>query len=1180
MKTLLTFLFALTTLVGFAQKGFDTKRKYPATKDNTPKEYDFISVDGSKNDKSARSGSYSGLSTKILHKYKITRDTETGGVIQIENLSKPDFTKSARKTMQVMSLDFLAEVKGQLKIQDPAQELEMTEMTTDELGMTHIRIQQKYNNIEVYGSEIMLHSKGEQIDLLNGRSYPSPQLKSLNPSISEDNAINLALKDVAQHAIVQKSGITGKLLQRQADKAQLIIYHLKENADNERLSYHVTIKPNLLERWEYFVDADSGEILDKYNHTCSLDGPFTATARDLNGVNRSVNVHQVGSLYYLIDTKRQMFSPTASKLPNDPVGAIWTIDAKNGRVNQDIDFQHVTSSSQTGWSQTAVSAHFNAGLAYDYYRVKHQRNSLDTKGGTIISVINITDEDGKGLDNAFWTGDFMGYGNGGSAFRPLAGSLDVAGHEMTHGIVESSARLEYRNQSGALNESFADVLGAMVEAYGDPSDTEWWKIGEDVTRTSAFPTGILRNLQNPNQGGTRDPGYQPKTMSQYANLRDTEEEDNGGVHVNSGIPNYAFYLFAINSNVGLARAEQVYYRALTKYLTRTSKFVDARLAIIRSASELYGGDASAVTNAARAAFDAVGIADPSGNTGGGTTGGGTNSGSSNPTIPTNPGGDYIIVFDPKDEKLYNGKLTENLKVLPNSTRSCISKPSVTDDGLFAYYVAADKNVYKVALTSPFTETRVGMPSSNIWGNVAVSKDGKRLAVLTEAGDKFMYIVDFESNKFVKFTLYNPTYSSGVKTGDVQYADSFEWDYSGEFVIYDAFNKLKSATGDYEFWDVGYLQAWDTKGKTFAKGTIEKLFTDLEKGESIGNPSFAKTNSDILAFDYYNDDEPNAFYQIAVNIETGNIKSIYKNTDVGYPSYSRTDDKVLFNTSTKLTATTKKENVLVVDMNTDKLTPKGSPRTLFEDAKWAVWYAQGSRALPTKTDQTITLNTIADKNTGESFTIAATSSANLPIQFSVVSGDATVLGNRITLGTTPGKVTIRAFQVGNQNFNAATLERTFCILPKAPTISLSNNVLTVVGGNNFQWYVNNNPVGGETNSTTRLPDISGSYTARAVADGCVSVASNVVSVVIVLGKEVGDEIKIKVYPNPVADLLKFELPNGVILRNIKLFDLNGRLIQNEENPSDNSLKIKQLTVGNYVLKMKTNKGNYSNRLVLE
>src|SRR5205085_423648 len=118
------------------------------------------------------------------------------------------------------------------------------------------------------------------------------------------------------------------------------------------------------------------------------------------------------------------------------------------------------------------------------------RNSINGQGGTIISVINVNQSPGVGMDNAFWNGKAMFYGNGNAAFTPLAKSLDVGGHEMTHGVTEASAGLEYKNQSGAINESMSDCFGVCIDRGN-------FLIGEDVVKTSVFPSGALRNLQDP-----------------------------------------------------------------------------------------------------------------------------------------------------------------------------------------------------------------------------------------------------------------------------------------------------------------------------------------------------------------------------------------------------------------------------------------------------------------------------------------------------------------------------------------------------------------------------------------------------------------------------------------------------------------------------------------------------------
>ncbi|HEY1055625.1 MAG TPA: M4 family metallopeptidase, partial [Emticicia sp.] len=1060
---------------------------------------------------------------------------------------------------QALATGFLADVKTSLQIQDPNAELVVQATETDEIGMTHMQLQQKYKNLPIYGGEIWLHSRNNKIETLNGRNFPTPKLASVKPQISETKAIELAMVDISKKSIVQKT-ISNDFI-KQDHTSELLIFHTDEKGIDARLTYYLTIRPNILERWVYFIYANSGEILKKFNHTCALDGPFTATAKDLNNVNRTLNIQQLGSSYYMIDTQRPMYNKNTSKLPDTPIGGILTIDAKNTPSNN-TKYSHILSSTGTSWNATSVSAHYNAGICYDFYRTKFNRNSLDGKGSTIISVINIADEDGKGMDNAYWNGAFMGYGNGRDAFKPLAGALDVAGHEMTHGVVEASARLEYQNQSGALNESFADIFGAMI-------DRDDWTIGEEVIKAGAYPSGALRSLQNPNQGGTKDPGYQPKTMSQYLVLENTEEQDNGGVHINSGIPNYAFYLFASNANVGKDKAEQVYYRALTKYLTRTSKFVDARLAVIKAATDLYGNN-SAIVNAAKAAFDGVGIADPTG------TGNPTPDPTPQP-IPVNNGGDFVLAFDPNDDKLYLAKISD-LQFKPISSSGCLSKPSVTDDGQYAYFVGKDKNIRRIALTGAFKEEKLS--SDAAWYNVAISKDGKRVAGLTADKEPYIYVFDLENNaKSAKLKLYNPTYSSGVSTGEVLYADSFEWDYSGEIIIYDAFNRLSSVSGEIEYWDVGLLRAWNTAKKTFGDGKIEKLFTDLEEGESIGNPALSKNNQNIIAFDYFSSDEPDTYHQIGVDIENNDIDLIHTNNDIGYPGYSRLDDKLLFNAIND----DDKEVVMFINLQKNKISPSGEAQEWLTDAKWAVWFAQGNRALPTKTDQTISFGPIADKNPSTSFTLSATASSKLPVQYTIESGDASVNGSRVTLGTKAGKVKIQAFQVGNNQFNSVSAAQTFCIVPAMPKITTSGNNLVASGGTKYQWYVDGNAVNGLTQATITPNNTGGNYTVRSLTDdGCTSAASTAVNVKpVVLATEFDENIKVSIYPNPASDELKIELPAGIIFKEATFYGQTGiKAMQANKLSANNSFNISQLAKGMYVLKIETSQGSVSRKIIRE
>ncbi len=770
-------------------------------------------------------------------------------------------------------------------------------------------------------------------------------------------------------------------------------------ANTPVLAWQLTIRPNLLERWQYVIDAQTGAILTKFNNTCGLDGPVQASARDLNGITRTFQTYLQNGQYFLIDAGRPMFNNRSAKMPDEPVGTLWTIDAAN-TFGDNIAVQQISGTTNNNWSANATSAHYNAGIAYDYYRTVFGRNSLNGKGGNIISVVNIADDDGKGgMDNAYWNGEYMGYGNGRTYFKPLAGALDVAGHEMTHGVIQNSANLTYQNQSGAINESMADVFGAMI-------DRNNWQIGEGVVKSSVFLSGAIRDLSNPNQGGVNDPGYQPRTMAQYISTSD----DNGGVHINSGIPNWAFYKFA--TAVGKDKAEKVYYRTLTTYLTRSSKFVDLRLAVIKAAGDLFGATGAEVT-AAKTAFDAVGIVEPSS----------TTPPDKNPTLPTNTGGDLILLTDATDNKLYSTVVNSTKFDLKAST-GLTHRPSVTDNGLFAYYVSPDKRIRRVNLAGSPVETVVS--NETVWDNVAISKDGNRLAALTDQADASVWVYSFPQKQWKTFKLFNPTTSKGVTTGEVQYADSFEWDYTGEYIVYDAYNALKNPQGKaIDYWDLGFIRAWNSSKNDFGDGSIDKLFASLDEGESIGNPTYAKNSPNVMAFDYEQTlDGTTTNYVVATNLEIGTVNGIYKNNTLGYPNYSRSDDRLVFD----IEATGGEEDVATIALQADKITPSGSATTLYKEAKWPVWFSQAARVLPTKTAQTLTFNALDDRYAGDpDFILAATSSANLPVSFAMVSGPAVLAGNRVSL-TGVGVVKVRAYQEGNSQFYAATaIDRTFTVL---------------------------------------------------------------------------------------------------------------------------------------------------------
>lgn len=221
----------------------------------------------------------------------------------------------------------------------------------------------------------------------------------------------------------------------------------------------------------------------------------------------------------------------------------------------------------------ANSAYDFTGAAYDYFKSAFGRDSYDNQGATLLSTIRYRPSPSTVFANARWTGSQMQYGEGFAV-------KDVTAHELTHAVTDRSANLVYQGQSGALNESFSDIFGAMV-------DRDDWLIGEDI------PGGAIRSMEDPAKFGD------PANLAGFV----TTCLDSGGVHTNSGIPNKAFVNYA--TSLGKDKAQQIAYRSLTIYLNPHSSFEDARAAAIRSSADLYGLGAD--TDAVRKAFDAVGL---------------------------------------------------------------------------------------------------------------------------------------------------------------------------------------------------------------------------------------------------------------------------------------------------------------------------------------------------------------------------------------------------------------------------------------------------------------------------------------------------------------------------------------------------------------------------------------------
>ncbi len=808
----------------------------------------------------------------------------------------------------------------------------------DELGVLHLQCQQTWNGIDVLDGEYLLHVYPDQKVYTHGKI----QLPDASQAFTRIGNLNLV-------PIVQKFFKERSIAMTSADKrvGENGIYEEREflwrnPADQSWIMIHLLgVQANPYENWELYVDVVKGTVVKsirkicglRHHHeaescsiSCSPQDAETATGRDLLDVNRAFGVWREGSTYYLMDAGKPMFNRSASRMPQEPVGVILTLDAQNtSPTRSNFRTNFITSSNNTWSSKAAVSAHFNANLAYQYYLNTFSRNSISGNGDNIVSVINVTEDNGQAMDNAFWNGKAMFYGNGNRAFTSLAKAVDVAGHELTHGVIQNTANLVYEDEPGAINESFADIFGVLI-------DRDDWLIGEEIVVRSFFRSGAMRSMSDPHNGGSslNDNGWQPRHVSEQFR----GSEDNGGVHINSGIPNYAFYLFvqrlrAVRSEEEAKKiAELVYYRALTRYLIRSSNFKDLRAAIERSCSDLYAGTPD-VLPSAKAAFDMVGIQ------GSGTTT------PPNRDIAPNPGKEFVVCTDQDRNGVYLSDLNTQPIVL--SDRTILSKPSVTDDGTEIYYVGEDKRLYYLQYDDRRrTYTEFELDDNPIYRNVSISKDGRLLAILYGVEENKIHIYDFKDEVYKTYSLYNPT-SSGGATQDVRYADQMDFDLSGQYLMYDAFNTLPGSNGtDIEYWDIGFLRVFNKSNGTFGDGKIDKLISSLPENASVGNPVFSKNSPDVLAFDYIE----SGFFQtsyalLGANLETNTISLIADNRDqLAYPSYSVKDNAILFDSEDNFG----NQSLNVIPLASSKISESGSESVLLRGGRWGSWFALGVRKL--------------------------------------------------------------------------------------------------------------------------------------------------------------------------------------------------------------------------------------------
>lgn len=452
----------------------------------------------------------------------------------------------------------------------------------DAQGEKHKKYQLYFNDIPVEGMGYSVHFKNGKAASANGKVIKADAAAS-NPAISDAQAIKKAISLFnSKHFIWDNEPALypqAILLYVPSDSVLTLCYKIDVYA----------LQP--LQREYVYIDALSGEVVKRIsrihhaNYQGTAETQYSGTVEittSLAPQGYILNEHSRGNGIFTYSLNHSQYYTDATEILDDDNH--W--DSLNDRV--------------------AYDAHYGAQKTYDYYFNKFGRNSIDDNGFALKSYVHY----GHLYDNAFWDGDRMTYGDGDGHAVGAFASLDIVGHEITHGLTSLTAQLEYQNESGALNESFSDIFGLAIDFYANPS-TANYLVGEQIYLDG---TSYMRNMGDPKSV------FQPNTYK--GDFWKFGYPDHGGVHTNSMVQNYWFYLLCeggsgVNDKgnsymveaIGMEAAEAIAYRNLTVYLSRYSNYNDARFYAIQSAIDLYGPCSNEVIQVTNAWY-AVGVGLP------------------------------------------------------------------------------------------------------------------------------------------------------------------------------------------------------------------------------------------------------------------------------------------------------------------------------------------------------------------------------------------------------------------------------------------------------------------------------------------------------------------------------------------------------------------------------------------
>lgn len=755
---------------------------------------------------------------------------------------------------------FFSNNKSLLRIGEPDQELQLAKAETMTDGTQVLRFQQTFAGLEVWPAQVVTNvAQDGRLTTMTGAYVPTPEGLVLNAAVATGEAVRVAWAHI------------GLLPPNNRPDPVLKIY--AENGAAKELAYEVMVEGGMRDS-QVFVSAISGKVLKAISKICT--GAVTGSGVGLvSSTPLPLNLWQSGATFYAIDTSKPMYDATT--------GAGRIIIYNNGNAGDAglASSPIVTSSSQFSFGDPeAASALYCLGIVYNFYQSEFGRNSYDDAGATMIGVVRYADPAGTPMNNAFWNGarKFMAFGNA----DKLAGALDVVAHEMTHAVVNTTADLLYQNQSGALNESFADIFGEGAEWKS--SSTSDWIIGSNLNAP-------IRNMKDPSSMQIGLGRSYPEKMSEFISdtdpfLNNFPDRDAGGVHLNSSIPNHAFYLLVEGlpgGGIGRAKAHKIFYSTLTTKLSKNSDFYDLRAGAVLSANELYGSG-SVESQKVKAAFDAVEIFEPA------------------IVVSEVPdqytpvvGTDSYVFLYPSNGYYYLARREAAIDGagywdwISTYQLSMTTRPSVSGDGSTVAFVTLDYDfgIAQTSSTMGSQQQKLGYPGK--FNSVALSPDATKFACIarnstTGIPESKLYLGNLSNNTTEVIDLNVPTID-GVSSKPFTAVDEIDFSPDGTLLAFDGFSSTTLSDGT-------TLSSWSIYIINLRTKAIYSLLQQLP-GVTVRRPSFSRVGACRLAFELI---EGSRRYVCAWDLMNGEWGEVRNDLDVGigaYPRYSAADDKMTY-----------------------------------------------------------------------------------------------------------------------------------------------------------------------------------------------------------------------------------------------------------------------------------------------